>query len=247
MINQIFVTLLNFFAQYLFNSYALAIIAVTSLIRIVLIPFTLPTLKSQKKIQSLKPEIDKLKSKYSSDKKTLQQKQLELYQQHNINPAAGCLPQLIQIGLFIVFYRVLINSLNSDNISYSLNFFWLNLTQPDETYILPALAGISQLILALMIKPGADTKAEHQLAAKTKTKKDDKQADDMEQMAQTMQSQMVFLMPAMTFFLARSFPSGLALYWITSTIISIVQQFFVSGLGGLSPTISRAYSIFKKE
>jgi len=245
-INQFFVSLLNFFAHNLFNSYGLAIISVTALIRLVLIPLTIPTLKSQKKIQLLKPEIDKLKKQYGHDKKLFQQKQLELYQHHQINPAAGCLPQLVQIGLFIVFYRVLVTSLGSESIPYSMIFLGLDLTKPDSTFVLPFLAGITQLILALMIRPGADTQAEHQLAQKTKTQKDDKQADDMEHMAQTMQSQMTFLMPAMTFFLARSFPSGLALYWVISTGFSIVQQYFVSGLGGLLPAFNRVYSILKR-
>jgi YidC/Oxa1 family membrane protein insertase len=52
-------------------------------------------------------------------------------------------------------------------------------------------------------------------------------------MAQTMQQQMVFIMPAMTFFIALKFPSGLALYWVITTIFSIVQQYFISGPGGL--------------
>jgi len=245
-INQIFLQLLNFFAGTFWGSYGLAIIFLTLLIRVALVPIILPSLKSQQKIKQLKPQLDKLKQKYSHDKQLFAQKQMEFYKSHNINLAAGCLPQLVQIFLFIVFYRVLITSLNNGiPQDYSVSFLWFQLNQPDKTYLLPAIAGITQLFLALMLAPAADATAEKKLAATTKTKKDDKQASDMEQMAQTMQSQMVILMPAMTFFFALSFPSGLALYWTASTVFSLVQQYFVSGLGGLEPYLVKL-SLIKK-
>lgn len=239
-VNDLFLQFLLYLARLLQGNLGLAIIALTLIIRSLLVPLTLPSLKSQKKIAALKPELDKLKQKYGHDKKTLSQKQLELYQQHQINPAAGCLPQLIQLVILIVLYQAFIKTLKGPVVDgLSLDFMWLKLNQPDSKYILPVLAGISQLILGVMLIPGADTKAETQLALQTKTKKDDQKAEDMTEMAQAMQSQMIFIMPAFTFFLALRFPSGLALYWVVTTFFSLVQQYFVSGLGGLKPYLKK--------
>lgn len=242
-INQFFLELLTVLAQFFNGNLGFAIVALTILVRFALLPLTLPSLNSQKKITALKPELDKIKQKYSHDKKILSQKQLELYQKHQINPLAGCLPQIIQLVFLIILYQVLINSLNNSTIAnVSLDFYWLTLNHPDNTLILPVVAGISQLVLGVMILPATSTKAEHQLAAKTSTKKDDQEAASMTDMATTMQSQMVLLMPAFTFFLALKFPSGLALYWVVTTLFSLVQQYFVSGLGGLKPYLDKVRS-----
>ena len=80
------------------NNLGFAIIVLTLIIRTVLIPFTLPQMKSAKKMATLKPELDALKKKHGSDSKLLQQKTLELYQKNNINPAAGCLPFIALIS-----------------------------------------------------------------------------------------------------------------------------------------------------
>jgi len=237
-LTSFFTSLLTQTATLLGGSYGLAIIAVTIVIRSALLPIILPTIKSQRKLLELKPEIDALKKKYGEKKEVFAKKQMELYQKHKVNPLGGCLPQLVQIGLFLVFYQVLIRALNGD-FSGTTEFLWLNITEPDNTFILPVLAGITQFLLGIMLMPGADAQAESKLASQTTTKKDDEQAIDADSMAKTMQSQMIFVMPVITVFFALRFPSGLALYWVTSTLFSLVQQYYVSGLGGLKPYLQR--------
>jgi len=193
-------------------------------------------MKSAQKIKELKPKLDKLKQEHKDDKVALQQAQLKVYKENNINPAAGCLPYIAQLVVLIALYRVLIDFFQSGQLNgtqVELDFLWMNLGQPDTSYAAPIIAGVTQFFLALMILPGSSTAAEKTLAVSTPTKKDDKKAEDMSQMAQSMQQQMVFVMPAMTFFIALKFPAGLALYWIITTIFSIVQQYFISGLGGI--------------
>jgi YidC/Oxa1 family membrane protein insertase len=212
----------------------LAIIALTLITRLILIPLTLPAMKATVKMRDLQPEINKLKAKYKDDKVKLQQAQLELFQSHRINPAAGCLPYIAQFIILIALYRVFIDFLNNGTGAITdTRFLWMNLNQPDTTYILPVVSGLTQLVLSLMILPGASPSAEQALASSTPTKKDDVKADDMAQMAQSMQQQMLFIMPIMTAFLALQFPSGLALYWVISTVFSVVQQYYISGWGGL--------------
>ena len=197
-------------------------------------PLTVPSLRSAKKMQELKPAMDKLKLKYK-DKAALQAAQLELYKQNNINPAAGCLPQIAQLIVLIALFQSFIHFINLQNsANLNLNFLWLDLGKPDPYYILPALAGISQLIFSLMMTAGTE---QHVLAPK---KKDEKQKEeDSLEMAQSMQQQMLYMMPIMTVVISLNFQSGLILYWVVSTIYSIVQQYYFSGLGGLRPILTR--------
>lgn len=214
-----------------------SIIALTFILRSILVPLTLPSLKSQQKMKEMKPEIDKLKKKYK-DKKVLQQKQLELYQKYNVNPLAGCIPQLVQLGVLIFLYQALISFLNNtthQGIEINTAFFWMDLALPDPKFILPILAAGSQFILSLMLAPGAEVRDIVPNDSKLKKVKEaNEKEEDTAEMAQSMQKQMMFIMPIMTGFIALKFPSGLALYWVASTVFSVIQQYFVSGPGGLT-------------
>jgi YidC/Oxa1 family membrane protein insertase len=225
--NYIFQALV-FFYQLLGSNFGLAIIALTLSIRAVLVPVTLPSLKSAKKMQSLKPHLDKLKKKHGNDKAKLQQAQLALYKEHGVNPAAGCLPQIVQLVILIALYQVFLQFLKTDQInghSINLSFLWLDLSKPDPFYILPVLAGLTQLVFSAMMQSGIEHHPEKV------SKKEDKK-DDLD-MATAMTQQMMFMMPVMTTIIALRFPSGLALYWVITTVFSLVQQYFISGWGGL--------------
>ncbi len=220
------------------GNYGLGIIILTLFIRLILLPITLPSLKMAGKMRELQPEIDKLKKKHGNDKMALQQAQLALFQEHKINPTSGCLPNIFQFIILIALYQV-INGVISQHSAGSIQFLWLDITQPDHLYILPVVAAVTQLILGVMMLPATDTSAEQALAATTNTKADDKKADDMTAMAQSMQQQMLFMMPIMTLFLALKFPAGLTLYWVITTIFSIGQQYLASGWGGLPLSITK--------
>lgn len=241
LINNTILQTLTFFYQFLGSNLGFAIIALTLFIRAILIPVTLPSLRSAKKMQELKPLLDKLKRKHKNDKKKLQQAQMELYKQHNINPAAGCLPQIVQIIILISLYKVLMDFIGTDlinGVTLNLKFFWLDLSQPDPLYILPVLAGLFQLVFSIAMQTGLKSEVK---APKNKQKKQ-KEEDSLE-MAQTMQKQMLYTMPLMTTIIALKFPSGLALYWTISTVFSLVQQLIVSGPGGLVPLFNKIKSI----
>jgi YidC/Oxa1 family membrane protein insertase len=98
----------------------LSILLFTLLMRSVLLPLSIPALSSQKKIKQLQPEMDVLKKKHKGDKKALQMAQLELYKKYNINPLAGCLPQVVQIVTLLVLYSSLQHFLSQDFISHDL-------------------------------------------------------------------------------------------------------------------------------
>jgi len=228
-----------------------SIIIFTFLIRSALLPLTLPSLKASEKMRKLQPEIKDLQKKHKKDKQALQKAQMELYKKYNVNPLAGCIPQLAQLGVLIILYRVLIDFLKEPSINGIIvnpHFFWLNLSIPDSMYILPVLAALSQLILSLMIAPGAETRdVIPNKSKKLKIIKENKKEENTADMAQSMQQQMLFIMPLMTGFIALRFPSGLALYWVATTIFSIGQQIHISGLGGLETYYKRALTFIEKK
>lgn len=219
------------------GNFGIAIVVLTVILRTLMIPLSLPQLRSQKKMRLIKPELDKLKAKHGKDAKALQVAQMELYKKHNINPLSGCLPYLLQLVVIIALYNVLANFVpNAQAQGYSFNtlFLGLDLAKPDPSRVIPILAAVTQLILSLMILPGRE---HHDLipdTVKTKTLKvANKKEGNNQEMAETMQRQMVFMMPLMTGWIALGFPAGLGLYWVVTTVFSIVQQWFVSGPGGL--------------
>ncbi len=227
-----------------------SIIVFTFIIRTMLLPVTVPSLKASRKMQSLQPEIKELKKKFGKDKQGLQAAQMELYKKYNVNPLAGCLPQLIQLIVLIFLYRVLINFLGNPELNgngINTSFFWLDLAQPDRLFILPVLAAATQFILSIMISPGAEKPdAVPNVSKKKAVQEANKKEEDFAEMAQSMQQQMIYLMPVFTGIIAATFPSGLALYWVTTTVFSIAQQFFISGPGGLKIYTNRVLALLRK-
>jgi YidC/Oxa1 family membrane protein insertase len=228
-----------------------ALILFTLAIRSVLFPLTLSSLKAGNNIKKLQPELKELQKKHKGDKTAMQQAQMDLYKKYNVNPLAGCLPQLLQIGVLIVLYQVLVEFLAQSEIhgiQINPSFLWLQLNHPDPTYILPVLAGVTQLILSLMIAPGAEKTDEvPNQSKKKKVQEENKKEEDFAEMAQSMQQQMIFIMPVMTGILALQFPAGLSLYWVITTLFSIGQQWYVSGWGGLVMYLQRIQNVMTQK
>lgn len=247
--------LANIFTQLLIilntnlGSLGLAIIVFTLIIRAFLWPITANSLKAQKKMKKVQPELKKLNKKHKGDKPALQKAQMELYKKYNINPMAGCLPQILQIFILIVLYQALQKFLTSSSVDGgSTMFFWMDLQTPDKSYFLPIMAVLSQLVLSIMIAPGAEVR--DIVPNKSKSKKIQKanvKEEDTAEMAASMQQQMLFIMPIMTGFFAASFPAGIALYWVVTTIFSVGQQYYISGWGGITTYYQRALVFVRKK
>ncbi|HYD34868.1 MAG TPA: YidC/Oxa1 family membrane protein insertase [Vitreimonas sp.] len=246
-------SIIHLFSTFLVELYkltgdlGLALIVFTILIKSILVPLTIPSLKAQKQLKELQPELKKLKAKHGSDKQALQLAQLELYKKYNVNPLGGCLPQLLQIAVLLILYRALMRFLHQadvNGVTIDPTFLWMNLSQPDPRFVIPVLAAVTQFILSLMILPATETPdiVPNKTLPK-EIKEANKKEEDMAEMAQTMQQQMVFLMPITIGISALSFPSGLGLYWVVSTVFSIVQQYVLSGPGGLTLYAQRALNV----
>ncbi len=249
---QPLVNALIFFYRLLFSNLGLAIIALTAVIRGLLIPLTLPSMKATKKMRELAPEIERLKKRHGDDKQAFTKAQMDLYRQHGANPAAGCLPQIIQlvilIALFQAFRQVLfvngetISRLNeilysplrfAQESAINTRFFYLDLTKPDifplpDNFlggVLPGLPGFFLLAAAAVQFFSSKLMMPQVKKAQEEAKKTPEAADDM---AAAMQTQMIYLFPLMTIFFGFSFPSGLVLYWLVFSALTAVQQSLIN-------------------
>ena len=230
------------------NSFWLAIVIMTLLVRTAMIPLIFKQLQSSKAMQEIGPEIQKIQREYRSEPQVMQQKMSALYKANNVNPYASCLPLIVQLpfiyGLYGAFNSILrdktatAHSLNDQLYPFvrgifgpnglthfpDTHFFSITLAQPDPTHILPILAALLTFIqLRMTLKRNAA-----QSTAKPKA------AGAPDPNAATMKM-MQYIMPLFTLFIGLSFPSGLALYWIVTTGYSIAQQYFFNGRnwGGL--------------
>lgn len=232
----------------------LAIMLLTILIRVLVWPFMSSQIKATKKMSELKPLMDALRIKHKDDKPSLARAQMDLYKEHGVNPAGGCLPALIQIPIFIALYQAIINILpnaegNLDKINSLLyfpnwklpssldpHFLGLNLVlKPSE------FATQGAFLLSIPIITALLTFVQSKMALPKPVKKypsdspkEKKEKDDLSDSMSQVQSQMVYLMPVMIGYFAFSFPIGLAIYWNTYTILGIIQQYKITGWGGLA-------------
>jgi YidC/Oxa1 family membrane protein insertase len=133
--------LLDWFAK-LSGNYGWSILIVTFIVRLVIFPLTYRQQKSMQEMQKVQPQMLKIRDKYKKDPQKMQQETMKLYQEHNINPMAGCLPILIQMPVLIAFYQAIVRDANIAKSS----FLYLQLGQPDPYYILPLLAAVTTYI-----------------------------------------------------------------------------------------------------
>jgi YidC/Oxa1 family membrane protein insertase len=246
------------FYKFLGQNLGVAILVFSIALIFALRPLTKPYMESMKKIKALEPQLAKLKLKFGTDKVKMSQAQAELYKQNKINPAAGCLPYLLQFAILIALFNVFTTALSTDgNASQKVNallypaikfsenhvlntsFLYLDISKPDVFHIsgvpfaLPGLflvlATIAQFLSVKITAPYLS--AEEKIAKKTKSGTDDMQV--------AMQQSMTYTLPLMTLFFGLKFPSGLALYWLVFSVINVWQQVGISGWGSLTPFINR--------
>ena len=215
----------------LFNSFGLTVIVLTAIIFAVMYPLTMKQMRAAKAMQELQPKIAALQKKYAKDRQRLAQEQMALMKQSGAS-AAGCLvPMVIQMPIWIALYQAIIRVLAVTpedflNLSRHLydwpvlyetlplnsQFLWIDLSTPD--YVLALLVGVAMLVQQKMtMAPSTDPK----VAAQGKM--------------------MLFMMPAMFVFISITFPAGLALYWLTSSLLRVIMQFFATGPGELTSWI----------
>lgn len=205
------------------HDFGVAVIVLTLLIRFALYPLMAQSIRSQKTLSELQPKIQEIQKKYKDNKQEQGRAMMELYQREKFNPFSGCLPLLVQLPILWALYRVFWKGFDPDHFDFiysflphpdSINqtFFGLvDLSAPNIVFAV--LAGILQFVQSKMILP--------------KSKNQSSGQDQMSQMSNMMQKQMVFMMPLFTVFILWKLPSAIGLYWITTTLFSIVQQYLI--------------------
>jgi YidC/Oxa1 family membrane protein insertase len=204
----------------------LAIVLLTIIIRLALLPLSKKAIVSQKALQDLQPKMEELKKKYADNKQELGKATLNLYRDNKINPFSSCLPILIQLPFLIAVYQVFMAGLKNSSMELlypfvqrpeminTISMGFLDLSK--SNWVLAVLAGAAQFWQAKMMitkKPPASVSK-------------DKGALD-ENMAAMMNKQMLYMMPALTVFIGLSLPGGLSLYWLVVTVITALQQVFI--------------------
>jgi len=187
-------------ADFAGGSYGIAILIVTVLVRLAILPLMVKQMKSSKKMQELQPEMIKLRDKYKNDPQRYQQETMKLYQTHQINPLSGCLPILIQMPILLAFYHAIIRT----GEIRSHDFLWLQLGEKDPFFILPIIAAATTYLQQWMMMRNSPAMA------------------DNPQM-----KMMLYLMPVMILVISVTLPSALALYWVYGNIFTIIQTYFL--------------------
>ncbi|HOG46213.1 MAG TPA: YidC/Oxa1 family membrane protein insertase [Anaerolineae bacterium] len=217
-------------------AFALAIAALTVVLRLATQPFMAKQMQSSKRMAELQPQLKEIEKKYGKDRERMAQEQMKLYKEHGINPMAGCLPMLLQFPIWIALYQSIIQLLGRTPAQllavskhvYSLGIFgnlatlfplasrflWLDLGRPDPYYIIPILVAATQWVQQKMMAPASPGGN-----------------DSQAQMSQSM----LMMMPLMFGFITINLASGLGVYFIISSLVSIVLQYFTTGWGGLRP------------
>ncbi len=181
-----------------FHNYGVAIIILTTIVRIPFIPLVSKGQRSMKKLQDVQPKMTEIREKYKNDPQRMQKEVMELYKKHKVNPMGGCLPMLLQIPVFFALYKVLLISIELRGAPF---IFWIHdLSLKDPSYVLPIVMGITMVIQQKMTPSSMEP----------------------------MQQKMMMIMPVVFTFMFLSFPSGLVLYWLVNNLLSIGQQFYTN-------------------
>ncbi len=199
-----FSLMLDTFADWFGGEYGLSILVLTIIVRTIILPLMIKQYKNTKAMQALQPEMQKLREKFKDDPRKQQEEMMKLYQTHQVNPLAGCLPLIVQMPIFIALYNSIYQ--NVEIRDHSFIGFQLG-TSPSQGewyyYIIPTIAAITTLVQSMMMSR-------------------------QQTMAGPMKG-LMYIFPVLIFVMAINFPVALPLYWIYSNIYTIVQNYFMYG------------------
>ncbi|MFD1362642.1 YidC family membrane integrase SpoIIIJ [Lentibacillus salinarum] len=190
-----------YFAELFSGSYGLAIIILTVIIRLILLPLNVKQLKSSQAMQEIQPELKELQQKYASKdantQQKLQQETMNLFQKHGVNPLAGCLPIFVQMPVLIAMYHAIMRTPEVQEHT----FLWFQLGSSD--YILPLIAGAATFLQQKLMMAGSAAAQNPQMMV------------------------MLYVMPIMIVVMGFILPAALALYWVVGNVFMIAQTVFI--------------------
>jgi YidC/Oxa1 family membrane protein insertase len=199
---------LLFFNKYVQN-YGLAIILLTIVVRVALFPLNQKSYKSMKEMQALQPKVAELREKYKKNPQEMNRKMMELYRTHKVNPMGGCLPIAFQMPVFIALFQALRYAVELRG----AQFLWItDLSEPDRLFTLTVPFNLPINLLPLLVIGAMVIQQKMTPVAGAQNEA---------------QQKMMQYMPIIFGFLFYSMPSGLTVYFLVSTVLGLVQQYFV--------------------
>lgn len=207
---KIALAVLSFFYK-LTNNYGWAIILLTSVIQVLVLPLTLKSFKSAAAMKRVQPMIKEIQDKFKDNPQRLQAEMMNIYKTQKVNPLGGCLPMLLQLPIFWAFFQMLRNSYELRNEGWILwvkdlsaadHFFNWGFSIPllgEYLNLLPLIMGVGMFLQQKMTSATSDPT----------------------------QRRIMYIMPIVFTFMFWRFPAGLVLYWLTNSLCSMVVQFFV--------------------
>jgi len=206
--------LMNFIHDRVVSNYGVCIIILTVFFKIIFWPLGTKSYRSMAEMKKLQPLMEEIRKKYKNDKKKMNEEIMGLYRTYKVNPMSGCLPMVVQIPVFIAFYRMLygaielrhapfalwINDLSAPDRLFHFNFSIPMMTPPYGIPVLTIIMGATMLLQQKLSPPPGDPA----------------------------QARMMMMMPIVFTFIFINFPSGLVLYWLVNNILSIAQQYYIT-------------------
>lgn len=204
----------------------LAIIGLTLIIRLILHPSYVQTLRAQQQLKNIQPEIDRVKDLHKDDKAKQSQELMQVYKDNKVNPLGSCLPMIIQLPILYALYRVFMVGLNTDSLDLLYSWFphvpttinniflgftgiaFLQIDLATPNVYLAIIAGVAQLIQSWLMSK-LNPIGQGGGAAKI------------------INMQMMYLFPVITVMIGLSLPAALALYWVATTVFTVIQQIIV--------------------
>lgn len=221
------------------GSIAWGIVLFTIAARLVILPLTLTSIRSSRRMQEIQPAIKELQRKYGKEPQKLQEETMKVYREHKINPVGGCLPLLLQLPIFFGVYQAVYHlfgpvdqraflsegaraALEDPRIATMFAQPLFGLLEPGKSsFGVDGFAGVIYLILPVL---SVLLQFTQQIMATPRV-----QDPQTKAMMQTM-----MFMPLVFGYIAFTFPQGAVLYWVVSSLVGIVQQYFTSGWGSLA-------------
>ena len=180
------------------NNWGWSIILVTVVLKLIFFPLSSASFRSMANMRKVQPRMLAIRERYQNDKARLNQAMVQLYKEEKINPLGGCLPIVVQIPVFFALYKVLLETVEMRHSGF---IFWLHdLSSPDPYYVLPVLMGITMFVQQKLSPPPPDP----------------------------LQAKVMSFMPIMFTGFFFFFQSGLVLYWVVNSTLSIIQQWFIT-------------------
>lgn len=200
------------------RDFGIAVILVTLLVRFAFAPLSAKAVVAQRKLAALQPQAKEIQEKFKKDREKQAKELLELYKKEKVNPLAGILPILIQIPFLIALYQVFWKGLGAEQLEFLYSF----VTNPG--LIDPIFFGIVNLGERSMVLAG--------LAAvfqfiQGKQMMQRRPSGDQKSFAATFQKQALYFFPVLTLLIVSQMPSAIGLYWITTSLFSIGQQWYI--------------------